>query len=212
MSQSEKRSVSRSNLLRLRRRLDQVTKGAALLRRRRESLVAELFRRARSAVDSRHAIDAQARTAYGALLEALAGNARPSLTALGWPSREVNVDLVAREVWGTGAIELTRAPSLVRGASAHGNALGDGGPAAELGAQGFERLLELLLEAAPRELLMRRLGDALARTTRLVNTLEQTVTPELSGALSTMRRALDEREREERLRLVRVVGRQARER
>ena len=89
--------------------------------------------------------------------------------------------------------------------------ISEDGPA-EVAAQQFERLLELLLEAVPRESLRRRLGAELARTLRLVNTLEQRVTPELSRAALLMRRALEEQEREERLRLARVLARQARER
>ena len=54
---------------------------------------------------------------------------------------------------------------------------------------------------------MRRLGQALARATRLVNTLEQRVSVGLDRDLARVRRTLEEREREEHLRLKRVVAR-----
>ena len=63
------------------------------------------------------------------------------------------------------------------------------------------RLADLLLEAAPREMLIRRLGESLAQTSRQVNTLERRLAPALRSAVTDMRRTLDEREREERLRL-----------
>jgi len=44
---------TRQNLLALERRLHHVAKGTALLRRKREALVAELFRLARPAVSAR---------------------------------------------------------------------------------------------------------------------------------------------------------------
>ena len=51
------------------------------------------------------------------------------------------------------------------------------------------------------EMLLRRLGEALARTSRQVNMLEQRLAPTLSDQVARMRRTLDEREREEHRRL-----------
>lgn len=73
----------------------------------------------------------------------------------------------------------------------------------------FEHLTELLLDAAPREMLIRRLGEALSQTSRQVNTLERRVAPELRQQMKGVRRALEEREREEQLRrkhLIRVLS------
>jgi V/A-type H+-transporting ATPase subunit D len=200
-------AATRSSLVRLRRRLEQVQKGAALLRRKRESLVTELFNRARPAIDSRRTIDEQARAAWSSLLAALGTAGREELTALGWPTRELELELEPLEVWGLHAVDLARAPSVVRSLAARATAPGpsDAAPAAAAG--DFERLLELLLEAAPKELLMRRLGHELSRATRLVNTLEQRVAVELHEDLARIRRTLDEREREEHLRLKRLIAR-----
>jgi V/A-type H+-transporting ATPase subunit D len=68
-------------------------------------------------------------------------------------------------------------------------------------AEAFERLTDLLVRAAPREMLLRRLGAALAQTTRQVNRLERRVAPGLRRQASQVRAALDEREREEHVRL-----------
>ncbi|HLZ44812.1 MAG TPA: V-type ATP synthase subunit D [Gemmatimonadales bacterium] len=56
-------------------------------------------------------------------------------------------------------------------------------------------------------MLIRRLGQALAQTSRQVNTLERRLAPVLRGTVTRIRRALDEREREERLRLKRLKRR-----
>ena len=197
--------ATRSNVVRLRRRLEQVKKGAALLRKKRESLVAELLARARPAVDSRRAIEERAQAAYRALLGAVASRGAVELTPLGWPSREVRVELMPVEVWGLKAVDLVHAPSLVRSVTARGGPPGPGDVAPHVAAAEFERLVELLLDAAPKELLMRRLGQALSRTSRLVNTLEQRVAVTLGGDLSGMRRTLEEREREEHQRLKHVI-------
>jgi vacuolar-type H+-ATPase subunit D/Vma8 len=72
-------------------------------------------------------------------------------------------------------------------------------------AAAFEELAELLLDAANREALLSRLGEALARTSRQVNTLERRLGPTLRADLGAIRRTLDEREREEHLRLERLL-------
>jgi len=73
----------------------------------------------------------------------------------------------------------------------------------------FERFTELLLEAAPQEMLLRRVGEALAQTSRQVHTLERRVSPRLRADITRVRRVLDEREREERLRLSNLLRRRA---
>ena len=62
-------------------------------------------------------------------------------------------------------------------------------------------MIELLLDAASTELLLRRLAEALRRTSRQVNTLENRVAPGLSGEIHRVRALLEEREREDHTRL-----------
>jgi V/A-type H+-transporting ATPase subunit D len=194
-------AATRLNLLRVARRLERVAKGVAVLRRKREALVGELFKHARPAADARGSIARRARTAYLALLEALAVHGRDGLRALGWPARELTVDITGRSVWGVAVGAMEKVPALRRTLGARGTAPGAAGPAAATAAAEFEALTELLLQAAPQEMLIRRLGEALAQTSRQVNTLERRLAPGLRGQLTMVRRALDEREREEHLRL-----------
>lgn len=211
MTSGSRASVTRSTLVRFRRRLDQVQKGAALLKRKRESLVEELFSRARPAVTTREAIEAQARTAWHAYWAALAVGGAEALGPLGWPTREVTVDLEPFELWGLKAVALQKKPQVVRSVAARGVLPGSADAPSQAAAHDFEVLTEALLEAAPQEHVMRRLGQALARTTRLVNTLEQRVAVQLTRDLTSIRRTLEEREREEHLRLKRLIARRAKE-
>jgi V/A-type H+-transporting ATPase subunit D len=192
---------TRLNLLRAARRLDRVAKGTSVLRRKREALVSELFKIARPAADARTVIAERARTAYPALLGALALHGAAGLRAVGWPARDLTVELAGRSVWGVAVGTIERRPPMGRTLAARGLAPGSTGPAAVRAATEFEALAELLLEAAPREMLIRRLGAALARTSRQVNTLERRLAPGLEGQIAVVRRALEEREREEHLRL-----------
>jgi V/A-type H+-transporting ATPase subunit D len=192
---------TRQALLRERRRLDRVSRGIGLLRRKREALVAELFRIARPAASLRLAIDARARRAYPTLLAALGLEGATGIRAIGWPGRAIDVELRTNQVWGVAVAELLRHTPLRRAPGARGVPAAAVGTATAQAADEFEDLGELLLQAANREMLLRRLGDAVARTSRQVNTLERRISPDLERSITGIRRALDEREREEHLRL-----------
>jgi len=195
------------NLIRAARRLAQVGKGVELLRRKREALVSELFRLARPAADARAGIEQATQRAYPALLDALATRGLAGLRPLGWPDRDIALEMAPGSVWGVAVSTIVRRPALARTLGARGTAPGSTGPAAVQAATEFEHLIELLLDAAPREMLIRRLGEALSQTSRQVNTLERRVAPQLRSDMVGVRRVLDEREREERLRLKHLLRR-----
>ena len=196
--------ATRLGLLRAQRRLERLERGTSLLRRKREALVAELFSLARSALDTREQIETQARAAWPVYLDALAAEGAGALTGLAWPSRELAVRVTARVVWGVPVADLEATGPIVRTLAARGLLPGPV-PAAVETAEAFERLTDLLVRAAPREMLLRRLGDALAQTTRQVNRLERRVAPDLRREAARVRSALDEREREEHSRLALLV-------
>jgi V/A-type H+/Na+-transporting ATPase subunit D len=196
---------TRQNLLALERRLHHVAKGTALLRRKREALVAELFRLARPAVSARASIAACSEKAYPLLLAALSLEGAEGLMSVGRPGREVRVEMRSAQVWGIAVAEILGRPPIRRTPHARGVP-----PAAVSGATteattAFEELTELLLDAANRETLLGHLGEALARTSRQVNTLERRLQPALSADLVAVRRTLDEREREDHVRLERLM-------
>jgi H(+)-transporting ATP synthase subunit D len=192
---------TRLNLVRAVRRLERLSRGAAVLRRKREALVTELFRLARPAADARQQIAAAAQRAYPLLAGALALQGQAGVRAIAWPGREVSVDMEAGSVWGVVVSRIESLPAIARTLDARGTAPGGTGPVAVQAAAEFEKLTQLLLDAAPREMLLRRLGQALAQTSRQVHSLEHRLSPRLRGDIARVRQVLDEREREERLRL-----------
>jgi V/A-type H+-transporting ATPase subunit D len=198
------------NLLRAARRLGRVRKGVELLRRKREALVTELFKLARPAADARAQIGRETQRAYPALLRALAAHGRAGLRALAWPGRDIAVDMEAGSVWGIAVASVVDRPTLARTLAARGTAPGGTGPAVATAAARFETLAELLLDAAPREMLLRRLGEALSLTSRQVKTLEQRLAPGLERQMRRVVSELEEREREERLRLRHLLRRRER--
>ena len=198
---------TRQNLLGLERRLARIGRGTALLRRKREAIVAELFRRARPAAETRQRISECAASAYPILLDALAGSGWHGLAEIGWPTRDTQVEMHFATVWGTAISEILRYPPIQRTLATRATPPAGTGAAVIEAADAFERMVDLLLAAANRETLLRRLGDALARTSRQVNTLERRLDPALRRHRATIQRTLDEREREEHLRLSRLLTR-----
>ncbi|HSB55463.1 MAG TPA: V-type ATP synthase subunit D [Gemmatimonadales bacterium] len=198
---TERLAPTRLNLIRAERRLERVEKGAALLRRKREALVTELFRLARPAAGARKLIEDGARRGYTRLLGALATRGRAGLRPLAWPERDLQVEIRAAQIWGVPVASITSRPPLVRTIAARTVAPPSAGPTVAAAAAEFERLTEMLLDAATREMLIRRLGEALARASRQVHTLERRLTPALEHQMASVRRTLEEREREEHLRL-----------
>lgn len=200
---------TRINLLAARRRLQQVQRGAALIRRKRDALVRELFRLARPAATVRMEIAAQFAEAYDALVAAFAAHGRHGLRALAWPSRPVEVRIESAQVWGIGVSDIVSRAPVQRTIDARGMSPGTAGVATTEAARRFEMLTERLLDVAAAEQRLLRIGDAVAESSRHLRTLEQRVAPALTTQISVLKRALQEREREEYLRLKHLQGHRA---
>lgn len=196
---------TRINLLRARRELARVQKGVALTRRKREALVAELFKLARPAVDVRARLDVAVTEAAEALVGALAIHGEAALAAMSWPLSEPQVEIRPGLVWGIPVSDVLVQPSLRRTLDARAHAPSITGLAVASTASRFEALAELLIDAAPREQRVRRLGDAVSITTRRLRTLEERVAPGIAQQIAAVRRSLEEREREEQIRLKHVM-------
>jgi H(+)-transporting ATP synthase subunit D len=197
---------TRHALLRGRRRLERVRTAAELLTRKRKALVGELFRAARPVLEGREAIEWQSAVAYASLLQAEADRGPALLAAFAQPVDEIGIELAHEEVWGLPAAEIVAHDPVRRPALERGFPAGAGGPAAIETADAFERLTQLLLDAASRELRIRRLAHALAETSRRVNLLERRVAPALAREQARIASTLEEREREEQLRYRRLIA------
>lgn len=200
---------TRSGLVKASAQLQRVRKGRELLNRKREALITELFRSARPALDARNRVEERATEAYRALLEALALRGEATLRRDAWPDRDVEIEIEQRQVWGISVPSVVSHTPIRRTLTARGAAGSAVGPAAAHAASEFEKLIELVIEALPKEQLVRRLGLALSKATRQVNTLQLRIEPALTSELRAVRRTLEERERDERSRLRHVLRKRA---
>lgn len=203
---------TRSGLVRASARLGRVQKGRELLNRKREALISELFRSARPALDARKQVEDRASKAYLALVHALAARGQAALQTYAWPKRELMVELEHKKIWGIPVPTVVSHSPIRRTLAGRETSAASVGPAAAQTATEFERLVELVLESLPKEQLVRRLGVALAKSTRQVNTLQLRVEPALTAELHALRGMLEERERDERSRLRHVLRRKKRNR
>lgn len=195
--------ATRMGLLEVRARLGLAGKGARLLRGKREVLAGEFFRLMREVVEGRERLDAALLAAGRALVVARAREGRAgieSLAAAG--AREVPVEVTHRRVWGL-PVPRIEAPRLSRGPAARGGSPAGTSSSALDAARRHEEALEVLLAIASRELHLRRLGEEIRDTSRRINALEQLLVPRLSREAARVEAVLDERSREDAVRLKR---------
>ena len=187
----------------MRARRATAARGAQLLRGKREVLAAELFALVREVAAGRARLDGALHDAARALVLArgLAGDARlASLAAAG--QREVPVRVEPRKVWGL-PVPRVSAPRIVRAPDARGSSPASWGPAAADAARAHEAALDLLVGIASRELHLGRVAEEIRATSRRIHALEDVVAPRLAAEAARISLALEERAREETVRLKR---------
>ncbi len=201
--------TTRMGLLEIRGRRDVAGKGARLLRAKREVLAGEIWRMMRDVLEGRAKLDEALRDAVKALALSKALDGQPALESLAdVAGRDVPVHVDVRRVWGVPTPSVT-APPLARAADARGSSATSWGPSGTAAARRHEEALEVLLRIASRELHLARLGEEIQETSRRINALEQILLPSLGAEAARIEAALDERDREDAVRLKRLRRKRA---
>ena len=146
-------------------------------------------------------IDSAFVLAYESLLEGLAHHGSAGLRALGWPARAVEATIAPAQVWGVTVSDIVAHTPVRRMIDARGFSPATAGTVTNEAAFRFEVLADRLLDVASAEIRLRRLSEAVSQTSRHLRTLEERLTPALEAQIATLTRTLQEREREEYLRL-----------
>jgi V/A-type H+-transporting ATPase subunit D len=149
-------------LLEVRARRTVATKGARLLRAKREVLAGELWKLMREVLERRSKLDEVLREAVKALGLAARSTAADARVARARrrPGRSAGSRCAASAGVPTATIS---APVLVRAADGRGSAPTSWGPAGAEAARRHEEAIEVLLRIASRELQLARLGDGSRR-------------------------------------------------
>jgi V/A-type H+-transporting ATPase subunit D len=197
-------------LLEVRARRLVADKGARLLRAKREVLAGEIWRLMQDVLQGRARLDDALREGVKALALAKALEGEEALASLAGPARrDVAVQVTLRRVWGVATPSVT-APPLARAAGGRGTPASSWGPSGAEAARRHEEALEVLLRIASRELHLARLGEEVQETSRRINGLEQLVLPALAREAARVQGTLDERDREDSVRLKRLRARRHR--
>lgn len=194
-------AATRNNLLRARSQLDRVRKGASVVHRKRQALVSHLFRIARPAVDARTEIAQRSTDATGMLVDAFADVGSDALRTLAVPAAPIEVEIQPAQVWGVAVADVAAVSPVRRTLDARGTPPGSTSPAVVAATNAYEHLTELLLTSAANEIRVTRLAEAVAAASRQLQVLQHRIEPRLVAQIGQMRRTLEEREREEHLRL-----------
>src|SRR5512138_322921 len=202
--------TTRMGLLEVRSRHDVAARGARLLRAKREVLAGELFRMVRDVLEGRARLDAVLREAVKALGLARALDGDDALESVATAAgREIPLHVELRRIWGIPTPTVS-APLLQRTADARGTSPTGWSATAAEAARLHEEGLEVLLRIASRELHLARLGEEIQATSRRINALEQLLLPALRAEGARIEAALDERDREDAVRLKRLRAKRAR--
>lgn len=192
---------TRSNLLRARGQLERVRRGADAVSRKRQALVSHLFRLARPAMDTRTEIARRTNEAAAALLDALGEEGLHALRALGLPQGAVEVQVEPAQIWGVPVADVAAATRVRRTLDARGTPPGSTSREAVAATDAFEALVDLLIASAAGEVRVARLAAAVSSTSQQLRMLRERVEPRLVSQIAGVARTLEEREREEHLRL-----------
>jgi V/A-type H+-transporting ATPase subunit D len=197
-------SATRSELLARRARIGLAAQGRDLLKERRTALVREFHRLGASVLDSLDDLDRDAADAGRFLgVTVAAAGPEPVDSAALAAEGDVEVRVRTRSVAGVPIVTIDKA-QIARARTDRGYSLAASSARIDEVADRFERVLDQLLDVAALELSVRRLADEIARTTRRMNALEHVVLPELEAERAHIALVLEEREMEDRVRLLRV--------
>lgn len=191
---AESIAPTRSNLLARRDQLKLAGRGADLLKRKRDALIAEFFDLVKASLEARRALQEASREAYFALFLANAWDGPEAVrsAALASPTG-LDVDVKVENLFGVKVPEVqpptfdTAVPFSPIGAGAR-----------TLDAsQEFRKLTEAIVRVAATETRLRRIGEEINKTNRRVNALEQLVVPGIRHQIKSIRSVLDQRALEE---------------
>lgn len=203
----EQISPTRMNLLALKRQLSLAEQGLDLLKKKRDALLAEFFGTVDAAIDMRDALESIARDAMYSLVLAKAHEGTANVRSASFAGGgDITVDLKGKNVMGV-YIPSVGKKSVVRSVLARGYSLSGVSCRIDEVANMFEKELNCIIEVAGVETKLRRLGDAIQKTSRRVNALDYVLIPRLKQQANWIRRTLEEREREDIFRLKRMKKR-----
>ena len=178
--------------------------GVSLLEGKREALLQELIDRAKVLRELRSELHTLGRRSVGDLAIARAAQGTTAVRSVGVAGqRELNLEVVKERVWGMD-LSTIDAKNVVRTPGERGIGLMDTSSHVLEAAESAERMVEQLVQCAPLERNIQKLGEEVKKTNRRINALNEYLLPKLRGEVRIIARVLEEREREDTFRLKKI--------
>ncbi len=208
---AEQINPTRMNLLAKRSQIRLARQGADLLNRKKDALLREFFDLVGAVYELRVRLtEALRREMTEAVVAEAVHGSHELASAAATAESDLHVKLTPRKVWGVRIVDLEHdyqpRDLLARPTSPRGTPL-----AVDEVATGFERIVRDMLDLAPRELRLRRMGEDIRRTNRRINALEQQLIPRLEAQARYIHQVLEERARDDVIRLKRLKQKKARQ-
>lgn len=185
---------TRSNLLQRRDQRKLAVRGADLLKRKRDALVAEFFDLVKVSLEARRQLTDAGREAYFALFLANAWDGPESVASLALSEgKTLEVDMKVENIFGV-KVPQVQPPEFDDALPF--SPIGAGAQTHQAALQ-FRKLTEALINVAATETRLRRIGEEINKTNRRVNALEQLVIPNINYEILQIRSVLDQRALEE---------------
>jgi V/A-type H+-transporting ATPase subunit D len=202
----EEISPTRTNLLQRKAQIQLAVQGADLLKNKRDVLITEFMKIMNDLVERRHNLEDITHKAYHALARARAFDGEEALESAAMAAqRTITVDIRQKKIWGVPIPDIERI-TLGRTVTERGYSFAGVPARVDLTAHHFEDILTSVVAIAATDVVLRRMGDEIRRTTRRLNALEQILIPRLTGEARYIRTTLEEREREDVSRLKKIKG------
>lgn len=191
---AEQIAPTRSNLLQRRDQLKLAVRGADLLKRKRDALIAEFFDLVKASLEARKALDAASREAYFSLFLAKAWDGPEAVESLSLAEGgELELAIKVENLFGV-KVPAVQPPEF--SSELPFSPIAAGASTLEAARQ-FRKLTEAIVNVAATETRLRRIGEEIKKTNRRVNALEQLVIPGVQRQIKDIRSVLDQRALEE---------------
>lgn len=191
---AEQIAPTRSNLLQRRDQLKLANRGADLLKRKRDALIAEFFGLVKESLAAREALTKSSQEAYFSLFLAKAWDGPEAVEGLSLAQRgDLEVDITVQNLFGV-KVPQVEAPEFSN--QLPFSPIGAGARTLDSAVQ-FRKLTEALIKVAATETRLRKVGEEIKKTSRRVNALEQIVIPGVNAQIRSIRDVLDQRALEE---------------
>ncbi|MBI4444262.1 MAG: V-type ATP synthase subunit D [Acidobacteria bacterium] len=193
--------TTRAELVATRHRIALARRGCELLEEKRNALWKEFRRSAEQAIHDGTQLEQIAGAAALALSRAVAVDGPPAVQSAALaPEPQPPLEISTVNVMGV-RVPLIGPIRFRRSLLGRGYSLSTTSTRIDAAAAAFEEQLEKVVQLAATEMRLRCLADEIRRTNRLIHTFEQVLLPRLEKTRDQIQLILDERQREELLRI-----------